>query len=239
MVGVVGANMHDLTGQKFGRLLCLRWESRQMTSRREIFWEVKCDCGTVKWVKSQLLKSGKTVSCGCYKNESAGNRLRTHGLSDTEEYKIYRGIKKRCYNIKDYAYENYGGRGIRMSDEWLDTWTGFLTFLEDMGEIPSKKHSVKRKNVNGNYCKENCCWADNQQQAFNQRVKSTNKSTGVLGVSLTVGGKYRVRVSTKEGRKYLGTFETIEKAIEVLQAAELEYWGMLRDRSEEKKGDYA
>ena len=88
MAGVVGANMHDLTGQKFGRLLCLRWESRHMTSRREIFWEVECDCGTVKWVKSQVLRSGKAMSCGCLKNEMAGARLRTHGLSNTDQYKI-------------------------------------------------------------------------------------------------------------------------------------------------------
>ena len=238
MVGVVGANMHDLTGQRYGRLTCLRWESRHMTSRREIFWEVECDCGTVKWVKSQVLRSGKAMSCGCLKNEMAGARLRTHGLSNTDEYKIYKGIKKRCYNIEAHAYENYGGRGIVMSDEWLDIKTGFLTFLEEMGKRPSKKHSVERKNVNGNYCKENCHWADMQQQAFNQRVKSSNKSTGVLGISLTPAGKYKVRVGTKEGRKYLGTFETIEKALEVLQSAEIEYWGMLRDRSTGKRGKY-
>ena len=88
MAGVVGANMHDLTGQRYGRLTCLRWESRHMTSRREIFWEVECDCGTVKWVKSQVLRSGKAMSCGCLKNEMAGARLRTHGLSNTDEYKI-------------------------------------------------------------------------------------------------------------------------------------------------------
>lgn len=238
MVGVVGANMLDLTGQRFGRLVCIKWESRKMTSRREIFWEVECDCGAVKWVKSQFLRSGHTVSCGCYKNDMVGKRSRTHGLSKTEEYKIYKGIKKRCYNTKHPAYENYGGRGITVSDEWLDPENGFLTFLRDMGERPSKRHSVERKNVNGNYCRENCYWADAHQQAFNRRVKSTNKSTGILGVSLTASGKYKVRITTNRGREYLGTFETIEKAIEVLQAAELKHWGMLRDRSTEKKGEY-
>lgn len=235
MVGVIGANMHDLTGQRFGRLVCLSWESRQMTSRREIFWEVVCDCGAVKWVKSQSLKNGKTVSCGCLKNEKAGDRIRTHGLSKSPEYHVYKGIKKRCYNSSSKSYEDYGGRGIEVCDRWLEpNGQGFLNFLEDMGERPSTEHSIERNNVNGNYSPDNCYWTTKSQQCFNQRVPKSNKSTGILGITLERNGKYKVRISTGNERLYLGVYTSLEEALKVLQKAELKYRGMVRDRSNEE-----
>ena len=239
MVGVVGANMHDLTGQKFGRLLCLRWESRQMTSRREIFWEVKCDCGTVKWVKSQLLKSGKTVSCGCW-NKEKSKLPRKHGMCKTPEYSTYNEMLKRCYTETFRQYHDYGGRGIKVCDRWLEPdGKGFLNFLEDMGKRPSKEFSIERIDVNRNYEPSNCKWEVRGVQSFNRRA-TRGSSTGVIGVTKNPkSGKFHARLMYKGEEIWLGSYCNIEDARNAVIEAEIKYYGFNRSRSEEKKGDYA
>ncbi len=84
----------------------------------------------------------------------------------TPEYKAWQHIKSRCYNLKDKSYADYGGRGIIMCDEWIDD---FSKFLEDMGERPSKIHSVDRIKNEGNYEKNNCKWSTRKEQNKNKR----------------------------------------------------------------------
>jgi hypothetical protein len=112
-----------------------------------------------------------------------------HGYSDTPTYKVWVGIKKRCYNPKAENYYLYGGRGIVMSQEWHC----FLSFLADMGERPSSDHSIERINHEGSYCKENCRWATKLEQARNKRnnrlieafgeIKCMSEWLEILGVS--------------------------------------------------------
>lgn len=83
----------------------------------------------------------------------------------TDTYSIWCGIRSRCSNPKDKAYPNYGGRGITVCERWSD----FQNFLHDMGERPSKKHSVDRINNDGNYEPGNCRWATAKQQVRNTR----------------------------------------------------------------------
>ena len=90
----------------------------------------------------------------------------THGLRNTKEYGIWNRIKDRCYNVNNKRYQDYGGRGICMSDEWKKF---FKAFYEDMGNRPSDKHSVDRIDNDGNYCKENCKWSTDIEQANNKR----------------------------------------------------------------------
>lgn len=84
------------------------------------------------------------------------------------EYEAYKCMKKRCYTKSCKDYTNYGGRGICVSDEWLGE-NGFINFLSDMGFRPTNKHSVDRIDPNGDYCKENCRWATQKEQAINHR----------------------------------------------------------------------
>lgn len=85
----------------------------------------------------------------------------------TTEYKIWQGMKQRCYNPKDKKYYNYGARGIKVCDRWLES---FNNFLEDMGKRPSLKHSLDRfPNMDGNYEKDNCRWATDMEQACNRK----------------------------------------------------------------------
>lgn len=90
----------------------------------------------------------------------------THQKTGTKEYNSWKGAKERCLNKSNKAYQKYGGRGIKICDRWSKS---FLDFLKDMGNAPSKNHSLDRRNNNGNYCPENCRWATKKQQANNTR----------------------------------------------------------------------
>lgn len=87
-------------------------------------------------------------------------------MTNSSEYRIYRSIIARCYNERDEAYPEYGGRGITMSDEWRNS---FEAFYRDMGPRPSKHHSVDRKDNDLGYTKENCRWATWEEQQNNRR----------------------------------------------------------------------
>lgn len=97
----------DLTGQKFGRLTVIRLLKERQYNKK--VYKCKCDCGKYTNVIGSSLTSGKTKSCGCLLKESTIKRSTTHGLSDSRPYRIYQGMKKRCYNNHDPKYKDYGG----------------------------------------------------------------------------------------------------------------------------------
>lgn len=124
-------------------------------------WSVKCNsCGSERVIHDACLRSNKD-GCGCKRNVR-------HGMAGTAEHKIWCWMIKRCYCERDNNYKNYGGRGIRICDRWRGR-DGFANFYADMGPRPSKKHSIERKNNDGDYCPENCVWATMVQQARNTR----------------------------------------------------------------------
>lgn len=99
-----------------------------------------------------------------------------HGQSKSKEYKIWKGIKTRCYTPSATGFENYGGRGITVCKRWL---ISFENFLDDMGLCP-EGFSLDRKNNNGNYSPSNCAWVCKSKQARNKRntikLKFKNKN---------------------------------------------------------------
>lgn len=151
----------DLTGQRFGRLTV----RHQSPAKGQARWVCRCDCGTEKIVPSERLRHGETRSCGCLHREVTKRNLTTHGLSKTPTYRIWAGMKKRCYKETFKDYKNYGGRGISVCAEWIDS---FENFLRDMGERPAGM-SIERKDTNGNYEPGNCIWADVVTQNRNRR----------------------------------------------------------------------
>lgn len=108
--------------------------------------------------------------------KQAGSATTTHGMSYRPEYRIWSHIKDRCNNPKSNAYKSYGGRGIKVCDEWAED---FMVFYKDMGARPSSKHSVERIDVNGNYEPGNCRWATFDEQALNKQDSTYIEINGV------------------------------------------------------------
>lgn len=149
----------DLKGTKFGKLTVLE---RVGTKINSPYWKCKCDCGNVIFASSNVLINGKN-NCGCIPVIHG-----THNLSDTRLYRIYSGMKARCYNKKATHYIDYGSRGITVCKEWLDDFMNFYNWAMTHGY--SDDLTIDRIDVNGNYCPENCRWTDIGTQQNNKRT---------------------------------------------------------------------
>jgi hypothetical protein len=111
------------------------------------------------------------------KRPDVSEKNRTHGASNTAEYKIWSGMKKRCYNPNSKAYRFYGERGVQVCDRWLNS---FENFLADMGRRPSKRHTIDRRDNSKGYEPGNCRWATWTEQHKNQRYENNGKNNRVL-----------------------------------------------------------
>jgi hypothetical protein len=122
-------------GDRFNRLLIIKHAERGKWNN--IRYVCLCDCGKECIIRRDSILSGRTGSCGCFRREqhsvNAKIRNTTHGLSRHPLFNIWRGIKKRCYLKTNEGYENYGGRGVRMCEEWLNDFTKFYTWAIENG----------------------------------------------------------------------------------------------------------
>ena len=157
--------MQDLTGKKFGKLTVLKFAYKRGYHE---FYTCECECGKIKDVRKDHLKSGQVVSCGCFRKTNLGNLNRTHGKTETTLYSKYEGMKRRCYNPKDERFKHYGERGITVCQEWLDNFMNFYNWAIQNGY--KKNLSIDRIDVNGNYCPDNCRWVNHKTQACNRRT---------------------------------------------------------------------
>lgn len=160
----------DMTGRRFGRLTVIERSGYVLdkSNRKSINWKCQCDCGNITYVTSNNLK-GKTRSCGCYLREIAGKQTITHGFRKTRLYSIYNSMKQRCNNKNNHAYKNYGGRGIKVCDEWNKP-DGLKNFAEwALNNGYSDDLTIDRINVNGDYEPSNCRWVSISEQSKNTR----------------------------------------------------------------------
>ncbi len=162
----------DLTGKRFGRLTVIKRDEDyiQASGRRRIMWLCNCDCGAVKSVMGDNLRSGKSTSCGCLTREEAARKNTTHHETDTNLYAIWSSMKGRCYNKNNTNYYRYGGRGITVCDEWRLHYEVFRDWMLANGfyENNHKTMTLDRIDNNRGYTPDNCRLVDAKAQANNR-----------------------------------------------------------------------
>lgn len=155
-------------GERYGRWTIIALSRRQ--KRCGVEYLCKCDCGTTRVIQISSLINGKTKSCGCIQKSNYDTKSRL--------YKIWCHMKGRCYCVTDTKYNQYGGRGITVCDEWKDDYNNFLSWSLNNGY--TDELTIERIDVNGNYTPDNCKFITMSEQTKNKTVSHFYKCKGVV-----------------------------------------------------------
>jgi hypothetical protein len=152
----------ELVGKRFGRLVVIKRNPGPKIGSK---WMCLCDCGKTKVIIGSNLRAGYTQSCGCLHREKSVEANIKHGGQYMPEYKVWCGIRNRCFNPRAPRYPYYGGRGIKVSEKW----SSFNQFITDMGPRPHGRYSIERVDGNKDYEPGNCIWATQKTQMRNTK----------------------------------------------------------------------
>lgn len=165
----------NLVGKRYGRLTVI--EETKKRSHHHIVWKCMCDCGNFVEISSHDLITRK--SCGCIREE------KRHFATCEPIHRIWNTMIERCYWEKHNFYYLYGGRGIRVCDEWrcdngnVKAFSNFYDWSITHGYTNEKlpngmaKYTIDRIDPDGDYCPENCRWITNAEQQINKRADKT------------------------------------------------------------------
>lgn len=219
----------NLIGQKFGRLTVIGDGVHENYRHK---WECRCECGNIVLVDTSKLTTGHTQSCGCLQKERASKASLIHGKYKSRIHKEWRGILHRCKNPTASHYENYGGRGIRVCDEWKCE-NGFINFYNwSMENGYADNLTIDRKDNDKGYSPDNCRWVTHIENCHNRGARKDSKTghPGVQIVTMRNGRiKYRVSITANYKRINLGNYNTLDESISVRKMAEEKYWGRKGD----------
>jgi hypothetical protein len=178
--------MLNLTDQRFGKLMVIEFSH---TTKGYAHWVCLCDCGATKTVRTNSLRCGKVRSCGCLRLEAMAAaraaRDTTGWIPPSPEKAIWTNMKARCLRPQNKDFRYYGGRGIKVCEEWMC----FENFLADMGRRPHPKLTLDRIDNDGNYEPGNCRWATRKQQNDNKRQGNKYRKAAEPCPAPTSGGE--------------------------------------------------
>jgi hypothetical protein len=152
---------------KYGRWTIIKYVGKSISG--EQMYEAVCECGSTHVVHGRTLTRNMSTQCNNCRLKEVKKSLTTHGQSYSLTYRVWDSMVRRCNNITHHAYKSYGGRGIKVCEEWLK----FENFWKDMGEKP-KGLQIDRINNDGNYEPNNCRWVTPKENMNNRRC-SKNK----------------------------------------------------------------
>lgn len=176
-----------IIGKRFGKWIVK--EELGKDKKHGVVVKCICDCGNEKNILLYQLRTGRSKSCGCIKKENAKKLFSTHGLSKTQIFRVWLGIKKRTDHNSKWCVGNYKKFGIKMCDEWKNDFKAFYDWSIENGykeeKLPNgmNKWTIDRIDNRGDYCPENCRWATNKEQMNNQ---TTNRMITYKGKTQTL-----------------------------------------------------
>lgn len=177
--------LKDLTGQRFGKLTAI--ERTQNDKHGLVRWICICDCGKTCIANACDLMGQKKRSCGCLQHK--------HDKHDLPIYNTWSSMKKRCLNPNHKSYACYGGRGISVYPEWIDSFKSFYDYVSTLENFGKEGYSLDRINNSGNYEPNNLRWADNETQQRNRRntifVEYNGRKISLVEVAELIGIPYK------------------------------------------------
>lgn len=220
-------------GERYGRLTIIREvePAIEPSGKRVRTVICKCDCGNDTIVRLHNLRHGTVKSCGCYKRYVASHRRDCHHLKNTRIYRIWSGMKRRCYNKHNEHFDRYGGRGITVCQEWKSDFMNFYDWATTHGYKDGL--SIDRIDNNGNYEPSNCRWATQKQQVLNS-TGIIKCSIGDTDASLTDIAEI-LGVSFKRIRRIVYLFEKGYSVNELLSLSKKDDSFMFADDSDTKQ----
>lgn len=201
-------------GDKFGYLEVVELKPGRNNS---IKYVCKCHCGntivTGSWDLLGIKNRRPRKSCGCQRYAQNKKCVKHFHL-----YTIWKSLEAKCYKKYHTSYERYGGKGITVCDEWLNSFDSFLEWSFNNGY--SRELTLDRIDSTKGYYPENCRWTTLQVQEINKGLNKNNK-TGHKGICLNPKNNlYRCDIRRGGKRIHLGSYKNLDDAVKIRQEAE-------------------
>lgn len=201
---------HHYEGRKFGNLTVIERVGRDKSGC--VLWRCKCDCGNDFITTSTYLRRGHSTNCGCKSQEKRRGKIKTHGMTGSKIYSVWKNMRNRCSNPQNRKYRIYGARGISVCDEWEESFSAFYEWAMSHGY--KEGLTIDRIDNDGNYSPENCRWVTNKEQQNNKRNNNFLTINGATKTLKEWSEEIGINYSTLRNRIYISNWP-IEKALSV------------------------